>query len=93
MHLSIAGILLHVVRRPYAILNLRPVVWLGTISYSLYLWQQLFVFGTHPRPWYLVFFALAMASASYYLIEQPMLRLRERRAEMWKAREAYARAA
>jgi peptidoglycan/LPS O-acetylase OafA/YrhL len=93
MHLSIAGILLHVVRRPYAVLNLRPVVWLGQISYSLYLWQQVFVFGTHPRPWYFAFFALAMASASYYLIETPMLRLRERRAEEWKTREALVVAA
>jgi peptidoglycan/LPS O-acetylase OafA/YrhL len=52
MHLSIAGILLHVVQHPYRILNLRPVVWLGKISYGLYLWQQLFVFGQHARPWY-----------------------------------------
>lgn len=79
MHVSIAGLLLHVVQRPYPILNIRPIVWLGKISYCLYLWQQLFVFGTHPRPWYLVFLAVGMASASYYLIEQPMLRLREMR--------------
>src|SRR3974390_2458127 len=45
MHLSIAGLLLHVVQRPYRILNLQPVVWLGKISYSLYLWQQLLVYG------------------------------------------------
>ena len=37
LNFSIAGILLHVVRRPYRILNLAPVVWLGNISYSLYL--------------------------------------------------------
>jgi peptidoglycan/LPS O-acetylase OafA/YrhL len=81
MHLSIAGLLLHVVQRPYWILNVPPVAWLGRISYSLYLWQQLFVFGQHPKPWYFVFFAVGMASISYYLIEQPMLRLRERRPE------------
>jgi peptidoglycan/LPS O-acetylase OafA/YrhL len=80
MHVSIAGLLLHVVQRPYWILNVRPVVWLGKISYSLYLWQQLFVYGTHSRPWYFVFFAVGLAGASYYLVEQPMLRLRERRA-------------
>src|SRR5580704_2770473 len=79
MHLSIAGLLLHAVQQPYRILNARPVVWLGQISYSLYLWQQLFVYGTHPRAWYFVFFALALACASYYLVEQPMLRLRDRR--------------
>jgi peptidoglycan/LPS O-acetylase OafA/YrhL len=79
MHLSIAGILLHVVRHPYRILNLRPVVWLGKISYGLYLWQQLFVFGEHARPWYGIFFALALAAASYYVVELPMLRVREKR--------------
>ncbi len=79
MHLSIAGLLLHVVQRPYRILNVTPVMGLGKISYSLYLWQQLCVFGTHPRPLYMGLFALVLASASYYLVEQPMLRLRERR--------------
>jgi peptidoglycan/LPS O-acetylase OafA/YrhL len=79
MYLSIAGLLLHVVQRPYRFLNVRPVVGLGKISYSLYLWQQLFLYGDHARPWYSVFFALALASASYYLVEQPMLRMRERK--------------
>jgi len=79
MHLSIAGLLLHVVQRPYWILNAKPVAWLGKISYSLYLWQQVFVYGERERPWYSVLLALAMATASYYLVEQPMLRLRERR--------------
>jgi peptidoglycan/LPS O-acetylase OafA/YrhL len=78
MHLSIAGLLWHVVQRPYRILNIWPVIWLGKISYSLYLWQQLFVFGEHARPWYSIFIALVLASASYYLVEQPMLRLREK---------------
>jgi peptidoglycan/LPS O-acetylase OafA/YrhL len=85
MHFSIAGLLLHVVQRPYWILNVQPVAWLGKISYSLYLWQQLFVFGRqagqHARPLYSVLFAVGLASASYYLVEQPMLRLREKRSE------------
>jgi len=93
MHLSIAGLLLHVVQRPYWILNVRPVVWLGQISYSLYLWQQLFAYGDHHRPWYFVFFAVGLASASYYLVEQPMLRLRERRAAERKTERALTIAA
>jgi peptidoglycan/LPS O-acetylase OafA/YrhL len=79
MHLSIAGLLLHVVQRPYWILNVRPVVWLGKISYSLYLWQQLFAYGDHQRPWYFALFAVGLASASYYFVEQPVLRLRDRK--------------
>jgi peptidoglycan/LPS O-acetylase OafA/YrhL len=81
MHLSIAGLLKHVVERPYSFLNVRPVIWLGQISYSLYLWQQLFMYGEHAKPWYYVFFALAMAAASFYLVEQPLLKLRQKRAE------------
>lgn len=84
MHLSIAGLLKQVIEHPYRFLNVRPVVWLGQISYSLYLWQQVFIFGTHVKPWYYVCFAVGMASASFYLIEQPMLRLRERRKEKRK---------
>ena len=93
MHLSIAGVLLHVVKTPYWILNMRPVVWLGKISYSLYLWQQLFVFGRHPRPWYMVFFAVALASISYYLVEQPMLRVREKEEREAKTEVACAASA
>lgn len=93
MHFSIAGLLLHVVQRPYWILNVRPVVWLGKISYSLYLWQQLFAYGRHPRPWYFVGFAVGLASASYYLVEQPMLRVRERRMAARKNERTLATAA
>jgi peptidoglycan/LPS O-acetylase OafA/YrhL len=87
MHLSIAGLLLHLVQNPYRILNAKPVMWLGKVSYSLYLWQQLFVYGEHARPWYFVAFALALASASYYLVEQPMLRMREKTAVRGRAGE------
>ena len=93
MHLSISLLLLHVVQRPYWILNVRPMVWLGQISYSLYLWQQLFVYGEHSKPWYFGLLAVGLASASYYLVEQPMLRVRERRAGVRKVQRALARAA
>jgi len=93
MHVSIAGLLLHVVQRPYWVLNIRPIVWLGKISYSLYLWQQVFVFGQHPKPWYYVAFAVIMATASYHLIEQPMLRMREQRAEQKKPEQVLEAAA
>ena len=90
MHCSIAGLMLHVVQRPYWILNIRPVVWVGKISYSLYLWQQVFVFGEHARPWYSAGFALAAACASYYLVEQPVLRMRERKVKKEKRADTMA---
>jgi peptidoglycan/LPS O-acetylase OafA/YrhL len=66
------------------LLNWRPLVWLGGLSYSLYLWQQLFI-NRHSDAWpnaFPVNLALALAAAlgSYYLVEQPFLRLRSRRA-------------
>ena len=90
MHLAIAGVILHVVRNSYWILNVRPAVWLGKISYSLYLWQQVFVFGKHSKPGYFMIFAVGLASASYYLVEQSMLRLRERKERKRKLDIAYA---
>ncbi len=64
------------------ILNARPLAWVGVISYSLYLWQQLFLSRAHPA-WFTRFplniiLAFAAATASYYLVEQSFLRLRER---------------
>ena len=39
---SIAALVLHVIQKPYKVLNLAPVAWLGQISYSLYLgWRRL----------------------------------------------------
>jgi peptidoglycan/LPS O-acetylase OafA/YrhL len=76
LNFSIAGILIHVVQHPYRLLNLAPVVWLGKISYSLYLWQQPF-FGRTSSP-YGVLWALGLACVSYYLVENPMLRVRDR---------------
>jgi peptidoglycan/LPS O-acetylase OafA/YrhL len=43
LHLGIALSIQHAVHVRYRVLNLRPVVWLGALSYSLYLWQQPFL--------------------------------------------------
>jgi len=80
MNFCIAGVLLHVVQHPYRLLNLAPVAFLGRISYSLYLWQQLFFFDPEPKPLKIALpLALGLACLSYYVVEQPMLRVRERR--------------
>lgn len=63
-------------------LNWRPVATLGTMSYSIYLWQQPFMNHTSQAfpavlPLALVFTVFA-AWMSYRLVEKPALALRER---------------
>jgi len=77
-YLSIAAVILHVVRNPYRALNAAPVMWLGRISYSLYLWQQPFCANPKLQSGWLVIGAILCACLSYYVVEQPVLRLRER---------------
>ncbi|HTS35036.1 MAG TPA: acyltransferase [Candidatus Solibacter sp.] len=80
LNVSIAGLVLHVIQVPYQALNWSPVAWLGRISYSLYLWQELFCSNASLHlGYFLVVPALASACLSYYCVEQPMLRLREKR--------------
>ncbi|MGD0730479.1 MAG: acyltransferase [Terracidiphilus sp.] len=65
-----------------AILNWRPIAFIGVLSYSLYMWQQLFL-NRNSSAWVNAFpqnlvFAAAAALASYFLLEKPLLRLRHR---------------
>lgn len=62
-------------------LNAPPVVWLGRLSYSLYLWQQLFCvksldFQFQVFPLNLVW-TLITGLVSFYLVEQPALARRD----------------
>jgi peptidoglycan/LPS O-acetylase OafA/YrhL len=64
------------------ILNSRPMVFLGRISYSVYIWQQLYlnrrlssVITSFPLNLVLV---AATSLAAYYLVERPSLELRHR---------------
>jgi peptidoglycan/LPS O-acetylase OafA/YrhL len=65
------------------ILNWGPLVWLGGLSYSLYLWQEPFLnhyaksdVNTFPLN---VALAFTCAVASFYLVETPFLQWRDRR--------------
>ncbi len=88
---AIAFFLLWCVRNPASavgrILNARPIVHLGVLSYSIYLWQTLFlhhdnvtIFGStlhlltvFPFNWLAI---LVVAEMSFHLVEQPSLLLR-----------------
>lgn len=72
----------------YYVLNLKAVRLIGVLSYSIYLWQQIFfsrpeVFGLAHAPWPLRFpFNMLLtgcaAVASYLIIEKPFSHLRHR---------------
>ena len=62
-------------------LNLKLMNYLGILSYSIYLWQQLFVMKSnywvtnYPQN---LFFILIAALFSYHLIEKPFLKLKQK---------------
>jgi peptidoglycan/LPS O-acetylase OafA/YrhL len=71
----------------YSLLN-RPIVcWVGVLSYSIYIWQQIFcrppgTFGPSTYwfttfPWWLPA-ALLVAVISYYCLEKPLMGLRSK---------------
>src|ERR1017187_2647082 len=62
------------------VLNWKPIAFVGLLSYSLYLWQQLFL-NRNSAAWVNAFpqnlvFAAAAALGSYFLLEKPLLKLR-----------------
>jgi len=67
------------------LLNTAVLVWVGNLSYSLYLWNMPF---TNPsiKSWVTTFpqnlvFTVLTATVSFYVVEQPIRKLRERRAK------------
>jgi len=88
---GIAGLMLQSILMPawgfYRLLNFAPVAWVGVLSYSLYIWQQLFCsqptsFGW-PDFWWMSFPGWLLASfvaacASYYFFEKPLMNLRSK---------------
>jgi peptidoglycan/LPS O-acetylase OafA/YrhL len=68
------------------VLRFPPLVWIGRISYGLYLWHwpvQGFVFGPINDPSVgrivvAVLLSFALASISYYVIERPFLKQKKR---------------
>ena len=71
----------------YRLLNWAPICQVGVLSYSLYLWQQIFCsppqdFGVDAVWWMSfpgwLFAAFAAAAVSYYAFELPLVQLRAR---------------
>jgi peptidoglycan/LPS O-acetylase OafA/YrhL len=85
-------LLIYCVRNPMSaagkVLNWAPLCYIGVLSYSLYIWQQLFLnpenvqlFGSRLGAAFLPLSFLGLAAASgfsYYVVEKPSLRLRDR---------------
>jgi peptidoglycan/LPS O-acetylase OafA/YrhL len=69
-----------------SVLNWRPVQYLGVISYSIYLYHQITIHtvqrlsGNLPliRPVASIMAVIAVASASYWLVEKPVQRMKTR---------------
>jgi peptidoglycan/LPS O-acetylase OafA/YrhL len=95
--ICLSQILMYAVSVPDSLLgkflNLRVLRHLGVISYSLYLWQHMFTRPNSARfvPWNLVAIFVC-AELSYWLIERPSFRLRDRleRSAPWKQSEVAA---
>lgn len=78
----LAATVLHPEWRACRLLDCAPLVWIGRISYSLYLWQGMMLLpGWQGSTYHWQRFPVnlpalfAVAVASYYLIEQPMRRI------------------
>jgi len=60
------------------ILNWRPLAAMGVLSYSIYLWQQPFMFARVVKnPIEALGCTFLLATASYWLVEKPGLALRD----------------
>lgn len=65
----------------YSFLNTKAMNFIGVLSYSLYLWQELFIYDTqlfiNKLPFNLIFL-FGAALFSYYLVEKPFLKLKSK---------------
>jgi len=78
-HACIALLMCYAIERGVGWLNWKPVVHVGRISYSLYLWQTPILFSVWQMPVSLRILVLVMcAELSWKLVELPAFRARDR---------------
>jgi peptidoglycan/LPS O-acetylase OafA/YrhL len=86
INLSTAIVLAFVVTSRFSLLTNKPLVWIGMISYGLYLWHNLIFILVREKitesPLSILVLgsivSLACATMSYYLLEKPCLKLKKR---------------
>jgi peptidoglycan/LPS O-acetylase OafA/YrhL len=86
INLSTALVLAFALTARPAFLTNKALVWVGTISYGLYLWHNLIFILARERitesPWGVLILgsivSVVCAALSYYLLEKPCLKLKER---------------
>jgi peptidoglycan/LPS O-acetylase OafA/YrhL len=74
------------------LLSLKPLVFLGAVSYSLYVWQQVFMQLIRSSPELFSVYSIAFvvtALASYFLIEKPFISLGRRGAPRLSSKSAH----
>jgi peptidoglycan/LPS O-acetylase OafA/YrhL len=74
------------------VLNAAPVVFVGWLSYSLYLWQELFLIRASDAPFAAfplnILMVVPLSVGSYFLVERPSLVLRKRIERRWAENRA-----
>ena len=81
--LLMVGTILHPEWSVSRVLDLKVLKWVGRISYSLYIWQEMFLIPSWVpkrfptlQKWPLnILIVFLCASASYYIVEKPFIRL------------------
>ncbi len=87
--LAVAILILWLVTRSssnvHSVLSFPPLVWVGRVSYGLYIWHHFFVAFVREKTWPLsvklcvgVTASFLVTVGSYYLLERPFLKLKER---------------
>jgi peptidoglycan/LPS O-acetylase OafA/YrhL len=96
--MGLAVIIINLISTPVRVisdfLELQFLVWIGRISYGIYIWhypifRQIGAINLHPALTFVIQVGMtfAVASLSYYFIEQPFLRLKNKSAESKAAQQ------